>query len=130
MFVQFFCHGHPNIRATHLTTIEFTAASEVTVQGDCIVGVKADFRPASVKKLLSAQYLKVTMEIGDSKESFMATTNPQFSDEHEIVFRRSGFASPRTLGIDASKAAIDLPEAFRQKMKDPRTRMIVTIEQR
>ncbi len=128
--VQFFCYGHPNILATHPTTLEFTKDAEVTLQGDCIIGVRMDVRFESLKKLLFAKDIKIILEIGDLKESFMAKPNPTFSDEQEIVIRTSPFLSRRTLAIHATKAAIDLPESFRQKLKDPKTRMQVTFEGR
>ncbi|MCD6301577.1 MAG: DUF371 domain-containing protein, partial [Staphylothermus sp.] len=33
--------GHPNIRATHKTTLEITKEPHVTPRGDCIIAVNA-----------------------------------------------------------------------------------------
>jgi len=43
MTYTFYCFGHENIQATHKNTIEFTKEDSLTKNGDCIVGVKADF---------------------------------------------------------------------------------------
>jgi hypothetical protein len=47
----FHCFGHENIRARHGKTIEFSKDCELTARGDCIIGVRADFELAAVKKL-------------------------------------------------------------------------------
>ncbi|HIG98004.1 TPA: DUF371 domain-containing protein, partial [Candidatus Woesearchaeota archaeon] len=39
----FTAHGHPNILATHRTTLEITKDSELTTRGNCVVAVAADF---------------------------------------------------------------------------------------
>ncbi len=35
-------YGHPNIRAMHEKTIELTKAKDITLRGDCIIGVNAN----------------------------------------------------------------------------------------
>ncbi|MGI0069069.1 MAG: DUF371 domain-containing protein, partial [Nitrosopumilaceae archaeon] len=35
-------YGHENIRSLHPKTIEITTESNLTVNGDCIIGVRAD----------------------------------------------------------------------------------------
>ena len=43
MSYSFTAYGHKNILATHKTTIEFTKDKELSLKGNCIVGVRADF---------------------------------------------------------------------------------------
>ncbi len=43
MKYTFTAQGHPNILATHKTTLEITKDTEVTGEGGCIIAVKADF---------------------------------------------------------------------------------------
>ena len=43
MLITFKAYGHENIRATHNRTIEFTKHKELSVRGDCIIGVNSDF---------------------------------------------------------------------------------------
>ena len=41
--MKFSARGHENIRGVHKTTFEFTKEKELTLKGDCIIGVNADF---------------------------------------------------------------------------------------
>lgn len=64
MKYSFFAYGHPNITAKHKTTFEFTKDSELTLAGDCIIGVKADFLLSDIKKFISKlKSKKIRIEI-------------------------------------------------------------------
>ena len=52
------------------------------------------------------------------KEDFYFILNPDFSDEHEIVLRKSEFNSARTLGFRSEKAAKDIKREITDKIKD------------
>ena len=52
MIYKFNAYGHPNILATHKTTLEFTKDKEVSLKGDCIVAVKADFDLIKIKEFI------------------------------------------------------------------------------
>ncbi len=98
--------GHPNIKATHKNTIEFTKEDYLTPEGDCIVGVKADFDVSELKKFVKKhKHVKITIKTGGLKEIITAKTNPDFSDDHELVIRLGEHASPRTFAVRADKAA-------------------------
>src|SRR3989338_8528844 len=47
---SFTAYGHKNILATHKTTIEFTKDRELSLRGNCILGVNADFNLIELKK--------------------------------------------------------------------------------
>ena len=66
MKYSFSCYGHENIIAKHKTTLEFTKDSELSSEGDCIVGVKADFSLEEVKKFIKtiSNNRKITIIIG------------------------------------------------------------------
>ena len=49
---EFSCYGHKNILATHKNTLEFTKDEQLSLKGDCIVGVKADYELRELKKFL------------------------------------------------------------------------------
>jgi hypothetical protein len=127
MKYTFHCFGHENIRAKHAKTIEFSKDSELTRRGDCIIGVRADFELAEVKKL--ADKVRITVEVGELSDRFYAVINPDFSDEREMVFRKSRYNSGRTLGFSLNKGAIGLNRGIVQLMKNPATGMRVTIEE-
>jgi hypothetical protein len=105
----------------HKNTIEFTKDEEVSVKGDCIVAVSADFDANELKRFVSEnKHKKVICEImaGDIQDSFSFFFNPGFLDEHEIVIRKTEFKSSRTLGVKAEKAAKDLKRELVEKIKD------------
>jgi hypothetical protein len=127
MRYTFHCFGHQNIRAKHAKTIEFTKDSELTRRGDCIIGVRADFELAEVKKL--AGKIRITVEVEGLADRFYAVVNPDFNDEREIVFRKSRYNSVRTLGFNLNKGAVGLNREIVQLMKNPATGMRVTLEE-
>lgn len=122
----FHCYGHKNVRATHPKTIEFTKDSDITVRGDCIIGVRADFDRTELKKLSGK--VTITVEVDNLKDTFKAVINPRFDDEHEVVFRKSPYKSKRTLGVKLNKGAHRLNRDIVQLMQNPDTVMKVTIE--
>ena len=64
MKYSFSCYGHENITSKHKTTLEFTKDSKLGLEGDCIIGVKADFSLPQLKKFIkSLNNNKVTIII-------------------------------------------------------------------
>ena len=115
MIYKFNAYGHPNVLGTHKTTLEFTKDDKLSLNGDCIVGVKADFELKEIKKLINNsknKKIKITIKtISKSKkiqETIFAEVNPNFSDDKEFVIRETDFTSERTFAIKANKAAFDL----------------------
>ncbi len=119
-FIQFHAYGHPNIKATHKTTLEITKDCFVTETGDCIIGINSDF---SFPKdfFLDSEELVIEFDVDGIKESVSARINPDFSSEREIVVRKSTFISERTLAVQAGRACADLSEEFRKRLHDPKT---------
>lgn len=123
----FYCYGHENIRATHPKTIEFTKDTDLTVRGDCIVGVRATFDASELKKLKGK--VQITVEVNGLQDVFKAVINPYFDDDHEIVFRKSRYSSRRTLGNQLSKGSNRLDRDIVELMQTPDTVMKVTVEE-
>ncbi len=46
----------------------------------------------------------------------------------DIAIRKTGIVSPRTLVLNADKAAADLPQHFIEALKDPKEHLTVIIE--
>ena len=130
MKYTFTAHGHPNILATHRSTVEITKDSGLTEKGDCIVAVKADFSLQKIKEVIDSSNgnIKVIIEAAGIKEEVVAVVNKAFSSDREIVLRKGNFASERTLGIRADKAATDLGRKFVEKLKSGSVAVSVTIE--
>jgi len=123
----FTAYGHPNITSTHPKTLEFTKDSELSLKGDCIIGVRADYNLKELEPILKKAKLKMTIKIGDSTLIVMGKVNPDFSSDGEIVLRRTEFLSERTLATKTDKAALDLLNLV-DKLRNPSQKIIVEIE--
>jgi len=111
MKYSFNCYGHNNITAKHKTTLEFTKDSELSLKGDCIVGIRADFNLDKIKQFIKKlNNNKITIEIINNKiiERINAEINPNFNSDKDIVIRKSDFIDERTFAIKADKAAFEL----------------------
>ena len=125
--MKFFIYGHENLLATHNTTLEFTKDSYLTKNGDCIVGIRADFSYDELMKLKGQDTIKIIISIDEIKEEIISKVNKYFDHKEEIVIRLSDFLSDRTLGIKANKAAINLSREMIEKLEDPNSRAQVEI---
>ena len=52
MKYSFHAFGHKNLLGTHKNTLEFTKDKNLTLKGDCIVGVNADFDAGELKNFI------------------------------------------------------------------------------
>jgi len=135
MEYTFTCKGHANILSTHKNTIEFTKEKHLTLKGDCIIGVCADFDTEKIKQIVEKaskqnQDLKITITIKDKNikpETIICTPNKDFSSKSEIVIRKSDFSSERTLGTRCNKAAIDINKEIIKQLTNPTTIVTVVI---
>ena len=138
---KFYAYGHPNILATHKTTLEFTKDKDVSLKGDCIVGVNANFDLKKLKQFIkkSIKYnnkkitiiIKTTTKNNKSKkilEKISAELNTSFDSNKEIVIRKTNFISERTFAIKANKAAFDLNRDLIKFLKEKKNRVSITIE--
>jgi uncharacterized protein len=127
MQYSFSARGHKNISLKHKTTLEFTKESILTKEGDCIAGVLADFDVKDLRRFARCKSLRITISLGSFSETIECTPNQLFDDLHELVIRKGDFASKRTFGTRANKAAIDLGRQFAVALKDPSAQMVVKI---
>ena len=135
-FTETICgFGHPNVQATHHSTLEFTRDKELSLNGDCILvisadkGLKdfcADFK-ATLKKPSSR--LTVIIEVDGIIDVIHAkgSTKLSLTDPTEMVLRKSDFSSKRTLGICADKAARDLSRVLVEKLKNSKQKARITL---
>ena len=129
MQYKFHAYGHPNILATHKTTLEFIKDSELSLN----VGVRADFDLNEIKKFIKKSKsgkIKIIIETKDKqiKETMEAELNPDFNDEKEIVIRKTDFASERTLAIRSNKAAVELKRVLIEFLKSKEGEISIIIE--
>jgi len=125
----FTARGHPNILATHPTTLMFTRDTECTTRGDCIVGVSADFELVKIKRFLKEKSGRgetactLTMSCPSGEETISGMLNSLFDDPGEIVFRVTSYLSKRTLLINCTKSSSGLSRRFAEGLRDPKQRI-------
>ena len=135
MSFEFYAHGHPAVLSTHPTTLELTKETALSKNGDCIVGVgsSAGLRdlPETMKNALSSEACRarLTLMIGGHRFSTkgQGAQGLTFSHPTDIVVRRSGFVSDRTLMVHADRAAADLPRSLVELLHDPGRRILVEL---
>lgn len=127
--------GHENIRSNHQKTIEITKESHLTPQGDCIIGVGANYAcadlPQALKDKLKQSDSNVTFSIDVGKYNFTVhgKGHPDLILTHteDIVIRKSDFMCPRTLSVKCDKASDLLPREMVSLLQDPKTKGTFTI---
>jgi hypothetical protein len=127
--------GHPNILAIHPTTIMLTKERQVTKRGDCVVAVAADKSVSDLskefKEAVRQPNAKVTIElkVGDLMGQINAFGSPELvlSHPNDLVIRKSGFVSDRTLAINADKSSGDLSRIVVEKLKNPKQQVTLTL---
>jgi uncharacterized protein len=124
---SFYAFGHSRILSTHDATIEITRCENLTIRGNCVVGVRAshglkDF-PNEVKRLLGLDSGRGRLEMRVNDRTVIiegrGAAGLAFQDPREVVVRKSGFVSERTLMVYADKAASDIPPPIVKQLKYP-----------
>jgi hypothetical protein len=129
-------YGHENIRSLHPKTIEITTESNLTVNGDCIIGVKANCGcsdiPEQMKVLLQNSKSNVNCTIMVKDFSFKVkgrgSDKLTLKNPHDIVIRKSSFVCPRTLATNCDAASDVIPRQMIKLLRDPETKGIFMIE--
>ncbi len=129
--------GHPNITARHKTTLEITKDENLTIEGDCIIGVGANRSiselPQEVKtSLIEGRMAKITLYLPayGLKEEVEGYGSHHLTFRHptDIVIRKSNYVCDRTLIVRANKAASDVDREMISLLKDPSTELHFIIE--
>jgi len=132
---EFSARGHPNITATHRTTLEFTKESTLNKKGDCIIAVDASkglkdlsdmFRRScqddNARILVEISSCGIIEKIVGRGCHLLSLSHPE-----EIVIRRSAYVSERTLMIGANAAAADIDRRLIHKLRSRSTRIRVRL---
>jgi hypothetical protein len=120
------CQGHPNIRGTHPSTFEVTTEKDLTLHGDCIIGVGADKGAADLdpgfSRLLrdDRTWLFTTLQAGicEIRVSSRGAADLTLNHPSDLVWRKSTYIDARTVGISSDRAAVHLPRGFIQRLRD------------
>ena len=108
--------GHENVLSLHKSTFEITKDKDLSLSGDCIIGLDIDKSmedfPKRFKEKLANDDTKVIVELktpnaSDTIEGY-GHHDLTLSHPTDIVCRKSTFVCSRTLMIKSNKAAIDL----------------------
>ena len=108
--------GHENVLSLHKSTFEITKDKDLSLAGDCIIGLDIDKSmedfPEEFKEKLANEDTKVIVELktpnaSDTIEGY-GHHDLTLSHPTDIVCRKSTFVCSRTLMIKSNKAAIDL----------------------
>ena len=129
-------YGHPMVRSKHRNTIEVTRDPNLTISGDCIIGVRADKGLSDLSKDVrdsiraDGSELFITIEVPPERFVIRAAGSSLLSleDSHEMVLRKTEFISPRTLAIRADAAAKDIPRRIVENLRSPDCRGLLRIE--
>lgn len=129
-------YGHKNIRSLHPKTIEITTESDLTVNGDCIIGVNAacgcNDIPEKIKTLLKNPKSEVscTIIVKDFSFKTIGKGNEKLilMNPHDIVIRKSSFVCPRTLATNFDAASDAIPRSIVKILQDPDAKGIFKIE--
>ncbi len=108
---SFTIYGHRNITGKHKTTVEFTKEKELSKEGDCVIGINADFEVSRIKEFIKEMKndgIIVEIIVGKDREIIKGVVNRGFNSEKEIVLRKSSYISDRTLMINADKGSKDV----------------------
>ena len=120
MEYAFFARGHPNVTSKHRTTFEVTKDPEMTLKGDCIIGVSSEASmedlPAKLRNAMKKEdtVIKVMLETENAHDEIRGYGHPELTLDHptDMVCRKSEFRCSRTLMIKADKAACDLKKSL------------------
>lgn len=127
--------GHHNVLSNHKKSIEITRENDLSLNGDCIIGVGSNKGCSHLDQLLRCQLQKnnarIKMEIIVEDMSFVILGRGNLklmaSDTKDIVIRKSNFCCPRTLSISCDKAASDIPIGIVRKLRNPEARGLLRI---
>ena len=128
--------GHENIRSLHKNTIEITKEDNLTLSGDCIIGVNAKHGcneiPDEIKKKLrdpnSAVVFSINVEDYQFQIKGKGHKDITCSDPNDIVIRKSDFVCPRTLAIKCDNASDSIPRIIINLLKNPKTKGFFSID--
>lgn len=129
-------YGHKNIRSLHQKTIEITTEPNLTLKGDCIIGVRARYGcndiPEKMKKLLRNSKSNILFTITVNNLSFKIKGKGHnkliLTHQHDIVIRKSSFVCPRTLATNCDKASDSIPRQMVKMLQNPDTEGIFSID--
>ena|SRR5213593_1743709 len=135
MKFRFHARGHPLVSSTHPTTLELTRETDLGKNGDCVIAVGCSAGlidlPQPMKNALSSGACRVRLNLTVGVHRFVVigrgAEGLTLSHPTDIVVRKSGFISDRTLMVQADRAAEDIPRSFVELLQDPSRKVLVEL---
>ncbi|RLE76141.1 MAG: DUF371 domain-containing protein [Thermoprotei archaeon] len=127
--------GHPNVRATHRSTLEVTKEGHLTERGNCILAVRAskgarDLSDSFKELARHDDSLVVALLLaGDAVDALVArgSRRLEFSDPMSIVIRRGEYVDGRTVAVRSSKAARDIDRGLVARLRSSKARLTLVL---
>lgn len=135
MNFRFYARGHPAVLSTHPTTLELTKEVDLGKNGDCVVAVGSSVGlrdlPEPMKNSLSSEACRAHLTLKLDPYRIViegrGARGLTFSHPTDMVVRKSGFISDRTLMVQANRAAADLPRSLVKLLHDPSRKLLVEL---
>lgn len=133
--IRWYAYGHPNITALHKSTFEITKDENLTLKGDCIIGVKSEYAcadlPIGIKNLLKdcnviVEIILRTNEIVD-KVVCRGCKRLMLTSTESIVVRKSTYIDGRTLCINSDKSAKDISRMLIKSLRNSNAILEITL---
>ena len=118
--------GHPNVQSLHPRTIEITKDKNLTLKGDCIIGVNAnksckDLIP-KIKEKIKKNNSVIEIELIVEPYSFIIKGSGNedllLSNSKDIVLRKSSFICDRTLSLNCDYSSLEIPREIIDSLKN------------
>ncbi|MCS7102434.1 MAG: DUF371 domain-containing protein [Candidatus Korarchaeum sp.] len=134
MLEEILAYGHPNVRATHKTTMQVTKDEEISRRADCVIGVRANKSVADLSEALRVHLIEggdvlIVISVFDQEFKLYAQGSKDLRLSHpkDSVIRKSDYVDERTLVIRATASSRDLPRGMVKRLRDPRAQLCLTI---
>ena len=128
-------YGHRNIKSFHTKTIEITKDPNLSLRGDCIIGVSANKScwdiSDKLKHSLKDDNTSIIIDVIVGNMSFiikgLGNSRLLLLSRHDIVIRKSSFICERTIAIQCDKASSDIPREIIMSLQNPKTMGLLRI---
>jgi hypothetical protein len=127
--------GHPNVRCLHKTTLEITTQPNLTLKGDCILGVRASkgcsqLHPRIKENLCQDNFIvKIQLIVEPHCIEIVGrtSTNLLLSHPNDIVIRKSNYIDARTLSVRSNLSCADIPHSMVYSLQSSSTEGLMRI---
>jgi hypothetical protein len=117
--------GHSNVQSLHSRTIEITKDKELTLRGDCIIGVNANKSckdlSDKIKEEIKKNHSYIEIELIVEPFSFLIKGSGHnellLTNSKDIVLRKSKFICDRTLSIKCDYSSLEIPREIVKALK-------------